>query len=96
MVGQNIMKPTGCTPTQQGLSDGTKRVVARGAVFWKISTWQTNKTKTNNPSSRIDLIPLPQGVFPSTDRGTQKNYLVHFVWNLGGFSCKLFFGINPK
>jgi hypothetical protein len=36
---------------------------------------QTRQKQNNPSSSHIDLIPLPQGVFPSTDRGTQKkNY----------------------
>ncbi len=46
-IGQNIMKPTHCTPPHQGIFNGIKSM-ARGIVVWEISMWQTNKI--NNQS----------------------------------------------
>jgi hypothetical protein len=46
-IGQNIMKPTHCTSSHQGIFNGTKSM-ARGIVVWEISMLQTNKI--NNQS----------------------------------------------
>ncbi len=37
------MKPTQCSPSHRGLSNGTKSA-ARGTLTWEIPTWQSNKT----------------------------------------------------
>jgi hypothetical protein len=46
VVGWKIVKPNQCTPTHWELSNDTKSM-ARGAVVWEISKWQTKQNITN-------------------------------------------------
>ncbi len=47
------MKSTQCTPTHQGLSNGTKHA-RRGVLSWKISMRQINREKKTNKFLFID------------------------------------------
>ncbi len=51
-IGWNIMKPSQCTITHQGLSNNTKNMT-RDTRIWEISKWQ--RKQTNSLPSYIDF-----------------------------------------